>query len=163
MHRAKKIIFVAHCVLNQNAVVCPLARAKGGYNTIIQAILGQEIGIVQLPCPELLHLGLGRKPRSKSAYDTKAFRSRCSIIAKEAVAQIVEYKHHGYEVYGIIGINESPTCSLKGEKGILMEHIEKEMGIRNLVLPMLDVPTDYVEGESVDVFLDEVKSFLDIK
>lgn len=50
MKRNKKLLIVSHCIINQNSVVEPLARAKGAFPVIIK-LLEEEIGIIQLPCP----------------------------------------------------------------------------------------------------------------
>ena len=58
--RSKKVIFVAHCVLNQNAISDGTALYPSAHTDIIQKLLKSQVGIVQLPCPELLCLGLDR-------------------------------------------------------------------------------------------------------
>lgn len=160
MHRMHRIILISHCILNQNSVVEPLARAKGAYNAIISEILKENIGIHQLPCPEFRHLGSKRPQMSKSDYDTLTYRRLCSEIAKDQLRIIQEYKSTGYEILGIIGINHSPTCSVKGNLGILIEEIQKEMKSENITIPMIDVPTDYLEEEKTEEFLEELRTIL---
>ena len=159
MHRKKKILIVAHCILNQNSVVHPLARAKGAYTAIVEKILKEEIGIIQLPCPELLHLGEDRPPTTKEEYDTPKFRELCKTLLLNPIIQIKEYRHHGYEILGILGINESPTCSLLEERGILMEEFEAALTDAEIVL---GVPTDYLEGIDHESFFAELDDFLQV-
>ena len=45
MLRDKKLILVSLCILNQNSVVLPLARSKGGF-LIAKSLLDQGIGII---------------------------------------------------------------------------------------------------------------------
>ncbi len=59
--RSRKIIFVAHCVLNQNAKIDRCARYPGAMPELAAFLLQSGVGIVQLPCPELLALGLDRQ------------------------------------------------------------------------------------------------------
>ena len=160
MHRNKKIIILSHCILNQNSVVHPLARAKGGYTAIVEKIMNAEIGIVQLPCPELLHLGEDRPPKTKAEYDTPQFRQLCKKLLQLPMKQIQEYNRQGYKIIGILGINESPTCSLLEERGILMEEFEIALQEENLTLPILGVPTDYLEGEDHQAFFEQLDDFL---
>jgi len=162
MHRKKKIMILSHCILNQNSVVHPLARAKGAYTAIVEKILKEEIGIVQLPCPELLHLGEERPPKTKGEYDTPAYRQLCRSLLQLPMWQIQEYDRHGYHIIGILGINESPTCSLLEARGILMEEFESALQDAKISLPVLGVPTDYLEGASHEAFFAKLDEFLQI-
>lgn len=160
MERSKKVVLVSHCILNQNTVVYPLARAKGAYADIIMELMKNDIGIHQLPCPEYRYLGLRREPMTKEQYDTSGFREMNNYIAKDAVKIVKEYMNNEYEVLGIIGINESPTCSINGQKGILMEEILAELKEESIELKLLDVPTDYHDGTSSENFILELKNFI---
>lgn len=160
MERSKKIVLVSHCILNQNTVVYPLARAKGSYKDIIIELMNNDIGIHQLPCPEYRYLGLKREPMSKEQYDTKKFRKINKSIAIEVVDVVKEYIKNGYEVLGIIGINESPTCSITVDIGILMEEILNILLYENIQLKLIDVPIDYHDLTNSDMFIDELIKIL---
>lgn len=160
MDRSKKVIFMSHCILNQNTVVCPLARAKGGYREIIGKIMDEGIGIHQLPCPEYRYLGLKREPMSKEQYDTKNFRDLCNGIAEDFIKIMKEYLENDYEIVGLIGINNSPTCSIKGGQGILMEEILDMVKKENIYLNLIDVPGDYIDGKDNSKFIQELGEFL---
>lgn len=142
MDRSKRVIFVSHCVLNQNTVVCPLARAKGGYRDVVQEIMESGIGIHQLPCPEYRQLGLQREPMSKAEYDTVEFRTLCKSISQDTINIMKEYLDNGYEVVGLIGINESPSCSIRVTEGILMEELLDIAKKEQISLNTIDVPGD---------------------
>lgn len=157
MEREKKIILVSHCILNQNSVVLPLARAKGGYNEIIQCILKRDIGILQLPCPEIIHLGMERPPMSKEAYNTEAYRQLCYDLLGPVMIQLKHYKEANYKVLGLIGVDQSPTCSLE-DKGILMEVLYDLIGEEPL--EHIAVPTNYIENEEIS-FLSTLNKWLD--
>ncbi|QZY55955.1 CD3072 family TudS-related putative desulfidase [Crassaminicella profunda] len=160
MHRLQKVIILSHCILNQNTVVKPLARAKGAYNRIVKNILDLDIGIHQLPCPEYLFLGLDRKPMSKKAYDSYTYRKICKEIALSSIKVIKEYINKQYEIVGIVGINCSPTCSMSGEMGILMEELLKLLHDEKIKLRFFEIPTNYNEdGENQDI-LSEFHDFL---
>lgn len=160
MERSKRVILVSHCVLNQNTVVYSLARARGAYKDIIAELINNDIGIHQLPCPEYRFLGLKREPMTKEQYDTEDFRRLNKSIAIDAVNIIKEYINNGYEVLGIIGINESPTCSINGNKGILMEELINILDYENINLSPIDVPTDYQDGEKGEKFILELKNLI---
>ncbi|WP_240838801.1 CD3072 family TudS-related putative desulfidase [Acidaminobacter sp. JC074] len=160
MERGKRIVLVSHCILNQNSVVKPLARAKGAYKTIVDVINNENIGILQLPCPELIHLGLKRPPMSKEAYDTKAYRDLCKDLLSTIMIQLKAYRQVGYEIVGLIGIDESPTCSLSN-KGILMEELFKCLQIEKIDLRHISVPTSYLETQDTS-FAIELKDWLNL-
>ncbi|WP_099191285.1 CD3072 family TudS-related putative desulfidase [Tepidibacter mesophilus] len=163
MYRQGKVVFLSHCILNQNSVVKPLARAKGGYNKIIEEIIKRDIGIYQIMCPENKYLGLHRLPKTKQEYDNKDYRKVCKDIACEVVADIEKYTNNSNKVLGIIGISESPTCSYNKNKGILFEEIFYLLKEKCISIPILNVPTDYLEEKQNEKFIDKLIDFLDNK
>lgn len=160
MDRSKKVVFVSHCILNQNTVVEPLARAKGAYRDIITTIMDAGVGIHQLACPECRHLGLKRKPMSKEEYDTVEFRDLCKSISYDTIQIMKEYKENNYHIIGIIGINHSPTCSLNGTKGILMEELLKSLDEAGINLKGIDVSVDYADDKDNAEEIEELRRFL---
>jgi len=138
MKRSKRLIILAHCVLNQNSVVCPLARS-GGVLKDVKRIMDNDVGIIQLPCPEFKYLGLSRKPMTKEEYDTLEYRQLCKQLIQPYIEDIEEYKKHNYELVGLIGINESPTCSISGERGVLMEEFIEELNKRGVEIGFYEV------------------------
>lgn len=160
MHRQGKIVFLSHCILNQNSVVKPLARAKGAYNKIVEEIIKRDIGMYQIVCPENKYLGLNRLPKTKEEYDNKDYRKICKDIACEVVEDIEKHINNPNKVVGIIGISESPTCSYNKNKGILFEEIFNLVNEKNISIPVLNVPTDYLEEKENENFIDELVVFL---
>lgn len=53
-------MFVAHCVLNQNSISDGTACFPGCIPEIVDTLRAPDVGIVQMPCPELHCLGLDR-------------------------------------------------------------------------------------------------------
>lgn len=108
--RSKKIIFVAHCLLNQNSISDGTAEYTGSVQDIIRLIIDSNIGIVQMPCPELLCLGLdrGNTEGSKSPVVEENTRIRAQMknhfmqnkinrLVNNIIFQIIEYKKHGFK------------------------------------------------------------------
>lgn len=149
MNRSKRIIFISHCILNQNTVVYPLARANGPYTDIIETIMENGIGIHQLPCPEYRHLGIKRDPMTKEEYDTKEYRRLCKNISIDTIDIMKEYIENDYEIVGLMGVDESPTCSITNYKGIFMEELLDLINKNNLNIKLLDVPVYYKDGEKM--------------
>lgn len=160
MDRNKKLIIVSHCILNQNSVVKPLARAKGPF-PIAKIFLDRGIGVLQLPCPEFKFLGPERIPMNKEEYDTKQYRELCKSLFIPILEDIKKYLSFGYDIKGIIGINESPTCSITGPRGIFMEEIFKLLEEEKIFMDYLEVPTDYSEEKNYRAFEEQVLKFLE--
>jgi len=148
MIRKKELVLVSHCVLNQNTVINGWERAQGGFNSIIKALIDQNIGIIQLPCPELMHLGCNRPPQTKEEYTTAAYITLCSRLAKDQLDTLLKYKNNDYTLLGLIGISKSPTCDTLGKKGVFMEIFLKLCAEHGIELKLIDIDEDYIEGES---------------
>lgn len=151
MHRGKKIIYTAHCMLNQNAVIREWERAEGAFNNIIRILLDNNISIVQLPCPEFTYLGENRPPKTKEEYDIPAYRSLCSQLARQVVNQMKEYIANDYQLLGLVGIQASPSCDTLGEKGIFMDELMELTKTEEINISFFDIPEEYIEGQSQEV------------
>ena len=141
----KKIVVVSHCILNQNAVVNGWERARGAY-TIAKYILEKGVGLIQLPCPELLCMGLERAAMSYEDYNSiEGYRKRCLDLLEPVITQLKMYKESNYKYLGVIGINESPNCSISGKRGILMELYFEACERIGLSGKYMEIPTSYDE------------------
>lgn len=65
-NRSKKIIVLAHCLLNQNSISDGTADLPGQFTEIVRLIMRNDIGMIQLPCPELHCLGLDRQDKIRT-------------------------------------------------------------------------------------------------
>lgn len=160
MNRSKNVVFLSHCILNQNTVVHPLARAKGSYQDIIKLLMDYGIGIHQLPCPEYRHLGLKRQAMDKQQYDTKEYRKLCKNTGEDTINIMKEYLENDYNIIGLIGVNHSPTCSIKGRQGILMKEILKLTKEENIQFNLIDIPEEYEDKANNSRFINECKELL---
>lgn len=111
----EKIIFLSHCILNQ------YARAKGVRNVIpgrarvepvYDLIKYYDVGIVQMPCPEIEYEGLIRRACGQDRYDNFTFSNICNKYALYIRSQIEQYSKAGYCIVGLVGVNGSPTCGV---------------------------------------------------
>jgi predicted secreted protein len=114
--RSKNVIFVAHCVLNQNARDSGTADSPAMMKPLLAALMAEDIGIIQLPCPELVVLGLGRDrgvpplPTIREKLELPESQLQLGILAGQVIDQINEYRRHGFHVIGILAKEGSPTC-----------------------------------------------------
>jgi predicted secreted protein len=111
--RGNRVVFVCHCLLNANAKVDGLARYAACHASVMQALTESGCGLVQLPCPEFLHMGPRRWWQSKGQYDTPAYRRHCAALAEAVVDQAVMYASAGVEIVGLLGVEGSPCCGVR--------------------------------------------------
>jgi len=128
--RGRRVVFLAHCLLNENTRYLGGAMRGGAIREIVEPCLRHEIGIVQLPCPEqhawggvlkrrlLLFFGArGRlRYRLRGAllpvmlwYTARVYRR----LAREVATQIQDYERAGVAVLGIVGVDASPSCGVQ--------------------------------------------------
>lgn len=156
MQRSKRIVLVSHCVLNQNAVVQPLARAEGPMRCA-QLLLDSDCGIYQMPCPEMRMCGMGRVGMNAAQYGAiRGFHQLCADMAEEVIRDLQEYLSHGYTIVGLIAINGSPSCSVSGRRGVLMQHLFSRLEEEHIKLPYLEIPES---GEDAN-FLEAIRTLV---
>jgi len=110
--RSKKLVLVAHCILNQNSKVLGLAQHSSMIFELVNLLKEKNYGIVQMSCPELTFAGLLRWSQTQEQYDTPMFRQHCRKIAIQLVDQVIGYVKNGIKVSAIIGIEGSPSCGV---------------------------------------------------
>jgi len=117
--RSKKVIFLAHCIANQNARMHNCATYPAAVKPVVDFCLEHDIGIVQMPCPELLVMGLGRdRDDPEQEYLCQALRmplarKRIRKLAEQVVFQMKEYRFQGFTMLGVLGSNGSPSCGVE--------------------------------------------------
>jgi len=160
--RSGKIAIVAHCILNQNARVQGLAERPSAITEITEFLNRNEIGIIQMPCPELMYAGVLRLPQTKEQYDNRAYRELCRKIANEIASQIQEYKKCKIETVFVIGVNGSPTCNVKKtdsnnskqkvrEHGILIEELELALSKKQIKISFYGIHYTCLESDLAEL------------
>ncbi len=156
--RSKKVLLVAHCILNQNAKIDRCAHFAGAVPEVVVRMIESGVGIIQMPCPELMFLGLDRQvdvdaPGTVETEDTRVGwlmageqgQAFCRHIVNDLLFQIEEYQKNGFEVVGLVGINGSPTCGVEiswfddqesTEPGVFIRLLREALAAKNLDLPM---------------------------
>lgn len=127
--RSGHVVFLSHCVLNQNVRYLGGATRPGGVDEVVAAWQREGAGIVQLPCPEQLAWGGVCKRFTLAAYGadrtvvrlirrpaTWLFlaytRLRYHRLARRVAAQIGDYVRSGYAVRAVVGVGGSPSCGV---------------------------------------------------
>jgi predicted secreted protein len=170
--RSKRVLFLAHCILNQNSRVKEIAMDRGMLMPVVSILHQEGVGMIQMPCPEFTYLGPDRWWQAKAQYDTPNYRRHCRELSTFIADQMEEYAKHGYSVLGIIGMDDSPSCGINNAgpvvewggrpqvelsdapkeagKGVFMEELIREVRRRGLELPRLkglDVGSEDYAGD----------------
>jgi predicted secreted protein len=162
-NRSRQLVMTSHCLLNQNSISDGTADLPSQLTEVIQLLMANKIGIIQLPCPELLCLGLDRQDkdganrellkensRIRSLLQQRKYQKILKTKAEELADQIAQYQSYDFNVLGLIGINRSPSCGIETTsidcteqpgKGVFMEIIAAELQKRNLPIKMVGVKT----------------------
>lgn len=110
--RSKKIVFVSNCLLNANNKVMEFARYPGMFTEVVQTLDKYGIGLIQMPCPEVLHMGNQRWWHSRNLYDNAGFRRFCRTLAEQMADYMQNYAIVGYDVVAVLVCDGSPTCGV---------------------------------------------------
>ncbi|HEX9133699.1 MAG TPA: hypothetical protein VF844_15515 [Ktedonobacteraceae bacterium] len=127
--RSKRVIFVSHCLLNENTRYLGGAFRRGGVDEIVDGFQQEGLGIYQMRCPEQRAWGGVLKRHMLPIYSSKGtllYRLRHVLLplfiwytrwmygqlAKEVVRDIEDYVRSGFAVVGIVGVGGSPSCGV---------------------------------------------------
>lgn len=165
--RSKKVVFVSHCILNQNSISDGTADFLGTYEEVVKKLIEAKVGIIQMPCPELMCLGLDRgdskgverpvvveNTRIRKELLTSSSKAKIEILIESTVMQIEEYSKNGFEIMGVIGINRSPSCGVNttsennkeviGE-GVFIKELKNKMDDKGIVVKMIGVKSSQID------------------
>ena len=78
---SRRVAYVAHCLVNQNAKVSEFAKCAGVVAPLVERLRANGYEIQQLPCPEMSYLGVVRWWQSREQYDTPGYRRHCRALA----------------------------------------------------------------------------------
>jgi predicted secreted protein len=182
----RKVAFVAHCLLNQNAKVDEFARTAGAVPGVIDALGRHGYRLQQLPCPEMSFAGVGRWWQGKEMYDKPNYRRHCRSLAERSADVLEQFLERDYDVV-VVGLDGSPSSGVRftgsaepwggrpeftdGDytvvpgMGVWMEELKAEIERRGLPWPratgVLFDSTDWVEERDMPLQMAELDAFLD--
>lgn len=128
--RSGRVVFMSHCLLNQNVRYLGGATRSDATADAVAELLHAGVGVVQMPCPEQSAWGGVCKRRTVAAYgaDRTVLRwvrrpvtwlflayTRLAYrrLARRVAAQIADYVHSGYTVESVVGVGCSPSCGVR--------------------------------------------------
>jgi predicted secreted protein len=156
--RSKKVIFLCNCMLNMNARMHRCANSfPSSFKPIIRFCMDNDLGMAQMPCPELLVTGLGRdrdEPEVdylKTALEMPVSRQRIRKLAEQVVFEMKEYRFQGFQMIAVIGNNGSPSCGVERTsfpdpdqrfgpgRGVFIQELQALMKLAEIEVPFKGV------------------------
>lgn len=125
--RSGRVVFVSHCLLNENTRYLGGAFRSGVVDEVVGTYVKDGTGICQMPCPEQLVWGGVLKRRLLVLYGRPWLRPvirpvlpalrayttvRYRLLARRVAGQIADYQRSGFDVVGVVGVDASPTCGV---------------------------------------------------
>ncbi len=167
MSEPRRVAFLAHCLLNQNAKVQEGAKTPAVWGPVLELLRERGYTIRQMPCPELAYAGARRFWGVREQFDTALYREHCRRLARLVAAVMAQHVSAGDQVV-LIGIDSSPTmgidftCSaptwagkpdVREEdsayvpgQGIFVEELKAELGERGLPVPRMTGIRHWFDG-----------------
>ena len=123
--RSGQVVFLSHCLLNQNTRYLGGATCPGVVLDAIQPYVDGGVGIVQMACPEqrvwggvlkrrflwlIRHPYVARASHSLLALGRPYLRFRYRRLARAVARDIEDYVGSGFDVVGVVGVAGSPSC-----------------------------------------------------
>jgi uncharacterized protein YbbK (DUF523 family) len=127
--RSKRVVFVSHCLLNENTRYLGGACRGGCVREVVEPLIRAGVGVIQMPCPEERAWGGVLKrclvwaygARSNPLYRVRGLvlhlfvwytRRRYRALARAVARQVDDYLRSGFSVLGIVGVDGSPSCGV---------------------------------------------------
>ena len=151
--RGRRFVAVIECLLNQNARDAGAANAPALDQRLVQICHDHNVGILQMPCPEIHVLGYSRQRAPgqslRDALNDGVCVARCQLLTQDIAGRIEAYVDQGYALLAVLGGNPlSPGCAvhqggggLDERSGLLMRQLECELRRRGhtpIFLPVRD-------------------------
>jgi predicted secreted protein len=128
--RSRRVVFLSHCLLNQNVRYLGGAFHPGVVPEAVNFFICEGAGLYQMPCPEQIAWGGVLKRfilRFYGAEGTWIYKLRGILLplfqvytrwvyrplAERVVGHIEDYMRSGFEVVGIVGVGDSPSCGVR--------------------------------------------------
>lgn len=126
--RGGRVVFVSHCLLNENVRYLGGATRSGPLESLLDRCRIEGLGICQMPCPEQHAWGGVRKRHALRLYgigplELAAVRALTLVVAgytrvryrqlaRRIANDIADYQRSGLEVVEVLGVGASPSCGV---------------------------------------------------
>lgn len=163
--RSGKVVFLSHCMLNQNARIVRAADFPAMFELLIEYLQKKQVGLIQMPCPELYCLGLGRRA-VRVGLESPAGRQRLERLIDDLVFTIREYLFQDFQIIGILGKQGSPACGVtrtwldnrqQDGQGVWIRELKKRLVAEKLDIPVFGV-ADHKQDEAIKWMEETIRS-----
>lgn len=127
--RARRVMFVSHCILNQNVRYLGGAGRSGTVDDVVGDLVADGLGIYQMPCPEQRAWGGVAKGYLLPMYGSRGtlrYRLRRPLtalllwrtrwvyarLARGVARDMADHERSGVAVTGVLGVGPSPSCGV---------------------------------------------------
>ena len=173
-----KLLILAHCILN------PHSKIHGGRTNeklakeMMKLAIDNNVGLIQLPCPEITLLGAKRWAQSYEQYDTPAYHKHCETIIEGLIDQLRDQAADDKTIIAAIGNAGSPSCGvfetssadysglvpgMKGAKelppstrvprqGHFIQALQRALRHHNLHVNLIELPRPDCTAEEAETF-----------
>jgi len=158
--RSRKLVVLAHCILNQNARLDGCACYPGAIPQVVELLVARGYGLLQLPCPEMAVSDWRRSRRTKEQPFIRQFleqpegRACCRALAEGIATQVRDYCDNGFLVAAVIGKDRSPACGVSATSwdgtfvpgsGVFIEELRAALATRGVTVPIVGMADDSEE------------------
>ena len=159
--RSRRVVFLAHCLLNQNAISDGTAEVPAAHREILRLILDAQVSVAQMPCRE--RPVVAENTRIRRAMGQPEASARLRELTDQVVWQIREYQKHGFAVLGIVGVDRSPCCGVNTTsdqdrelpgRGVFIASLRAALESAGLTVPVIGIKPSAPEA------LDRVRPLL---
>lgn len=160
-NRSGRVVFLSHCMLNQNARIVHEGDFPAMFEPLIDYLKEKQVGLIQMPCIELYVLGLGRFD-VRVGMESPAGMKRLKRLIDDQIFTMREYLFQGFEIVGILGKQGSPSCGVtrtwldgiqQDGEGVWIRELKKRLEAEKLDIPVHGV-ADFKQDETIK-WLDE--------
>ena len=153
-NRSGRVIFLSHCMLNQNARIVHEGDFPAMFGPLIDYLKKKQVGLIQMPCIELYVLGLGRFD-VRVGMESPAGMKRLERLIDDQIFTMREYLFQGFEIVAILGKQGSPSCGVtrtwldnlqQDGQGVWIRELKKRLAMEKLDIPVhgvADFEQDY--------------------
>lgn len=123
MRKYKKVLLIPRCVLTRG-LDCKSTLDSSEAMEIMKVISDCKSAIIQLPCPHLMSIIENEKRMANHLQQLNEFSENNLVNTKfyfriltPVIKEIEECVKQGCQVFGLIGVKGSPSCSVKTLRG----------------------------------------------
>lgn len=174
--RSGRVVFVSHCLLNQNTRYPGGAFCAGAVVEAIEPLLRDGVGICQMPCPErVVWGGVGKRhvvrfwarPGARNVAERGLVpflgytRLRYRTLARRVAREIADHRANGIETVAIVGVGGSPSCGVvtTADMAVALEKVVA-CPIDRLTRELVNGAIDSATRSGRGIFADELAGVL---